>query len=180
MVLKLERGLYGTKQAPRVWNTDFTKYCQEYGLLQSVHDHCLFFKQDLWVTVYVDDICIFSPSQDAVKAFIAFLESRYKIRDLGELRYILGIEVERDRKNGTMHLGQQKYIRDCIRRFGLPEETKGRDVPIQPNLTYAVGDSPYVSSERAEQYRSLIGSLMYLMTKTRPDIAYAVSILSRF
>jgi hypothetical protein len=132
--------------------------------------------------VYVDDMLIFSRLIAMIDKFKGKISNKFKSKDLGQLRFILGIKVEYGSEN-TIFLSQKHYIEKIIKQFNF-ENSKDSNIPIQPNhnLTSKLENKKDNLREQVDQnkYRKLIGSLIYLMTSTRPDICYAVGILSRF
>ncbi|GJT57055.1 ribonuclease H-like domain-containing protein [Tanacetum coccineum] len=120
-VCKLNKALYGLKQAPRQWNAKLTIVLAEYGYVQSKFDYSLYIKHtdDVFVAllVYVDDFIITGNSLDEIEKFKLFLKSKFLIKDLGVMKYFLGIEVL-DNSNGIC-MTQRKYCLELIHEFGL-------------------------------------------------------------
>ncbi len=114
--------------------------------------------------------------------FKEMISRKFKCKDLGELKFILGIRVER-RRDGALLLNQNQYIDELIKKFNQ-ENSKSSNIPIQPNnnLTSKLENEKESLRELVDpnMYRQVIGSLIYLMTSTRPDISYSVGLLSRF
>ncbi|XP_075098999.1 uncharacterized protein LOC142175892 [Nicotiana tabacum] len=166
LVCKLLKSLYGLKQASRQWNIKLTTILQTFGFSQSYLDYSLFIKQASGKLVTKDD-----------------LQSSFKIKDLGELKFFLGIEFTRSDKRILMH--QRKYALELISDLGLAG-SKHVHSPIEQNLKLtttefddhiaSTGDS--VLSDPGP-YQRLLGKLLYL-TITRPDISFAVQCLSQF
>ena len=90
--LKLNKALYGLKQAPRAWNKKLVNTLKELGLKQCITDTCIFFKKDLLVAVYVDDLVI-TGKKNFIVDYVNLISEKYKIRDLGKLSYILELEL---------------------------------------------------------------------------------------
>lgn len=124
--------------------------------------------------VYVDDLVITGANSNNIKKFKAQMAKVFKMSDLGLLTYYLGIEVNQEEDGIT--LSQGSYARKILEKGGMLE-CNPVQVPMQAKLKLSSkGDSPYVD---ATEYRSLIGSLRYLVN-TRPDLAFAVGYVSRF
>ena len=125
---------------------------------------------------------IIGSDENKIKEFISLLNSKFKTKDLGPLVCILGLQIEY-LNNDTVRIHQKNYIEKMIKTFKL-QDTKNTDIPLQPNqkLTKELlnEDDQLRSLIDSEKYRKAIGSLIYLMVSTRPDISYTVSILSRF
>ncbi|GJS13629.1 ribonuclease H-like domain-containing protein [Tanacetum coccineum] len=180
-VCRLKKSLYGLKQAPRQWNAKLTSTLVENGFSQSKSDYSLYTKSDkgvfLALLVYVDDIIITGNSVSEIEKFKVFLKSKFLIKDLGKLKYFLGIQVI-DTKKGIC-LNQRKYVLDLLSEYGMlaciPAKT-----PLMSKLI--------ISNEASEKdhvldnitdYQKLMGKLIYL-TNARPDISYVVHCLSQF
>ena len=186
---QLLSAIYGLKQASRKFYFTLQRYLLSIGFKPSVSDQCLFHKttsngSPIWIAVFVDDLVISSPSVDAISSFKTDMHSRFNMKDIGPLKTILGIEVTRNSRAGTLTLTQHIYILDLIKRFGLQSNRCKHNLPMRPNLKLSIADCPTTQDERddadTKPYRELIGSLMYLMISTRPDIACALIELSRF
>jgi hypothetical protein len=177
-VCKLKKSLYGLKQASRNWYHKFTCSLIEIGFKQTPADHSLFiFKEGktfVAALIYVDDVVLVGNDLSKIQATKDFLNKRFSIKDLGPLKYFLGIEVART--NEGMVLSQRKYTLDILEDVGMTG-CRPSSFPMEQNLKLDMCDKePRVD---ANQYRRLIGRLLYLQA-TRPDIAYAVNILSQF
>ncbi len=181
-VLKLNKALYGLKQAPRSWNKKLVQTFQDFGLEQLQTDNCIFYKDNLLISVYVDDMLIISRFENEINNFKTNLQMKFKSKDLGQLKFILGIKVHYT-KNGSIILNQKQYIDKIIKKFNL-EHSKSTSIPIQQNhnLTNKFESENETLRELIDPniYRQVIGSLIYLMTSTRPDISYSIGLLSRF
>jgi hypothetical protein len=181
-VCKLLRGLYGLKQSPRIWNKNIHKFLTEIGCTQSKADPCIYIKMSddgiVIIAVYVDDLLIASSNPNERKQIQQQLMEKYKMKDLGELKWILGMRVTRDPKTRDIKLDQEQYINTILKRFNM-DTCKPTSTPAQPGLKLekeGVGDP----SAAAAPYMSAVGSLLYASTGTRPDITYAVGAVSRY
>ncbi|KAJ9173839.1 hypothetical protein P3X46_016935, partial [Hevea brasiliensis] len=126
------------------------------------------------LVVYVDDIVITGSDSAGISSLKTFLQTQFQTKDLGLLKYFLGIEVMRSKKG--IFLSQRKYVLDLLTETGKLG-AKPCSAPMTPTLQLLAGDSE--EFEDPERYRRLVGKLNYL-TVTRPDIAYAVSVVSQF
>lgn len=177
-VCKLRKSLYGLRQASRNWYHKFTQAILDAGFRQSRADHSLFiFKQGhvyVAVLIYVDDVILAGNNEVKIQELKIYLDRKFSIKDLGPLKYFLGIEVARS-ADGIV-LSQRKYTLDILKDCGM-EGCRTSLFPMEQNARYDLDEnSPVVD---AMQYRRLIGKLLYL-TVTRPDIQYAVNVLSQF
>ncbi|XP_074363351.1 uncharacterized protein LOC141703860 [Apium graveolens] len=179
-VCKLRKSLYGLKQAPRCWYLKLSTALQSYGFKQSQSDNSLFtFTSNsifMAVLIYVDDILVTGSSTEHINAMKAFLKTKFKIKDLGPLRYFLGIEVARSTTG--FYLNQRKYALDLIKETGL-SRAKPSVIPIEQNHKLIDNSFVFLSDTDTVMYRRLVGRLIYL-TITRPDLSYAVHVLSQF
>jgi len=181
-VVLLQKALYGLKQAPRLWNDNLNRYLKSLGFTVCRFDSALYLKHEngslvAAVAVYVDDLTICTKDMAWMTEFKAQMVARYAMEDLGELQYLLGIEVQRNRAKQILTLSQGKYIDDICARF---HQTEGRtyQTPLDPNVDLRLSSTDkYVDTK---EYQSITGSLMYLMLGTRPDLAFAVSKLCQF
>ncbi|RVX16304.1 Retrovirus-related Pol polyprotein from transposon RE1 [Vitis vinifera] len=174
----LKKALYGLKQSPRTWFGKFSKEIQAFGMNKSKKDHSVFYKKSaasiILLVVYVDDIVITGNDHAGIYDLKAFMHSKFHTKDLGELKYFLGIEVSRSKKG--MFLSQRKYVLDLLEEIGKIE-AKPCTTPMVPNVQLMPDDGdPFYNHEK---YRRVVRKLNYL-TVTRPNIAYAVSVVSQF
>jgi hypothetical protein len=136
---------------------------------------------ELIIAVYVDDLLIIGKTREVVKEFKRRLGQRVSMKESGddEARDYLGIEISRNREKGTLRLSQEAYFKGVLKRYGL-ERLNGINAPIREGLKFYVDDADYVDDSEKNLYQSKVGSLTYGMQGTRPDIAYAISLFSRF
>ena len=178
MVCKLKKALYGLKQSPRAWFGRFTKSMKNFGYKQSNSDHTLFLKHRKGkitaLIIYVDDMVVKGDDHDEIDCLQQHLTSEFEMKQLGDLKYFLGIEVARS-KHGIF-LSQRKYILDLLtetRMLGC----KPVDTPIEQN--HKLFHCLDATSTDKGRYQRLVGKLIYL-SHTRPDITYAVCVVSQF
>ena len=180
-VWKLHKALYGLKQSPRCWNTLLHDYLISEGFTRLVSDYGTYRrgkgKNLTLVTVYVDDLLIMNRNLHVVNGIKTNLARRFEMVDFGEAQSILGITIVRDREKGTLSLHQQEYIDTMLNTF-QQQDASSKVTPLEPGVRLQKGQ-PKETTE-TYPYRALIGSLMHVMVCTRPDIAAAVGILSRF
>jgi hypothetical protein len=188
-VAKLLRGLYGLRQAPRLWQQKFKKGMIELGLHPLLTDDSVYIKtwpipgsggqKDLIIVVtHVDDMLVCGPNPTLIAEFKKQLSKIFQMNDLGPVTYFLGVRIIRDRKNRTIQLIQDAYIRKIIGRYKL-EDSKPTSTPMQQGIQLAP-NTEQASKADIEEYQSKMGSITYLAIQTRTDIAFACSVLSRF
>jgi hypothetical protein len=179
-VLKLCKSLYGLKQAPRQWYFKLRAFLEENRWRVSNFDPSVFIKDDenLIMEVYVDDINIFGQQEDHIIAMKRQLASRFNMTDLGLCAYYLGMHVHQE-ANGDVHLHQESYIQQILNRYGL-QDIHPRKTPMRTNPKLTKNDGPSKALDFQRRYQSKVGALNYAMVVTRPDIAEAVGVVSRF
>ncbi|CAM8920281.1 unnamed protein product [Rhodiola kirilowii] len=178
-VRKLIKSLYGMKQAPKQWHQKFDDVILSSGFRLNQADKCVYSKFDnsgngVIICLYVDDMLIFGTDQKQVDLTKDFLSSSFAVKDMGEADVILGIRIKRENKG--LALSQSHYVEKVLKKFDClncsPVSTPmDPSVKLLPNMGEAVSQL---------EYSQVIGCLMYAMTSTRPDIAYAVGKLSRY
>ena len=186
-VKHLKKSLYGLKQAGRKWYDMLKRTLADLGFSVSTADpgvfHAHINNHRIIIAVHVDDCAITSSSGELMQDFKRRINEHHSITDLGPIHWLLGIKVTRDRETRTISLSQQSYIDTIIRRFNL-HEAKAIPTPIVPGISYSSKGGPADKTEAARMdktpYRQAIGSLMYVAVTTRPDISFAVSMLSQF
>ena len=123
MVWQLKKALYGLKQASQEWYKKLSKELSLLGFTQIQSDHCVFYKKvnghHLIILVYVNNNLIISSSTDLVIQTKKDLSSCFKMMDLGEIHWILNMEVIQDQKNRTISLCQSQYIKNILERHGM-------------------------------------------------------------
>lgn len=183
-VCKLNKALYGLKQSSQVWNAKLDEVLREFGLQRSRVDTCLYWMLDgekmLFVTIYVDDLLIFTNDQRLKKRLKDFLMQRFKMMDLSEATHCLGIRIQRNRREGKLSLDQQAYIEEIVRCFGM---TNANPVaPADPSGRLVKSMAPKTEREKMEMrdvpYKEAVGCLSFVAQTTRPDIAFAVNAVS--
>lgn len=186
-VCLLRKALYGLKQSGRQWYDKLDRRLRELQLKPLDTDPCVYMHKEedklTLIAIYVDDLILASNDERKTLELKEELSKCFKMKDLGQLRYCLGIEFEQNEKENTICLSQRKYIQDLLERFNM-EDCKPAATPVNMGLKLSKDMQPKTEEERRKMegipYRRLVGSLMYAATSTRPDIAYIVSALSQF
>ena len=188
-VMRLMKSIYGMCQASRVWNQTFHNAVSEWGFECLQCEWCVYRRTSPTGTVifvvHVGDIISATSSSEENDSFCDLLRTKWDISELGEPKYALGIAILRDRHNRTISLSQTSKIDQLVEEFGQ-KDSHPVDTPMVVGLQLRRPDKNKPASaevtEWAERtpYRSLVGSLMYISTATRPDISYAVGRLSSF
>lgn len=177
LVCKLHKAIYGLKQAPRAWFAKLSQTLVSLSFHSTKSDCSPFLKKTsaFIILVYVDDILLTSNSHGAIDSLIRTLNASFPLKDLGNLSFFLGIQVQRSNRGG-IHLSQTKYIHELLQKDNMVT-AKPMSTPMVtgPKLTADGGDP----SEDPFLYRSIVGGLQYV-TLTRPNISYAVNKVCQF
>ena len=180
LVCKLNKSIYGLKQSAARWHSTLISFMSSQGLVQSVMDPCIFVRKTkfttLLVLIWVDDLIVSGSDLNVVNSFKVKFGSTFKIKDLGVLHWFLGIQFKISKY--VISMNQSQYIHNILVRFN-ELDSKPRSLPCDPGVyELLAGKSEFL--ENPTSYRELVGSLIYLMTGTRPDISFIVTLLSRF
>ena len=179
-VCRLNKSIYGLKQSAAMWHSTLITFMNSQNLEQSVMDPCVFIRKSksntLILLIWVDDCIIFASSLRIMNEFKRNFGQTFKIKDLGSLTWFLGIQfkIEKD----VIRMNQKLYTQNIIKRFNEQNSTP-RTLPCDPNI-YEILEAKSDKLGSPTTYREIVGSLIYLMTCTRPDIAFIVTLLSRY
>lgn len=181
-VCKLNRAIYGLKQAGRTWNEKLTRKLLSFGLRKCRMDPYIFYATglNLLIAIYLDDFLIFYRSESDLKGIQEQLCEAFRMKDIGEAKGCIGIRIRQNKK--PIELDQSVYIEEILKRFGMTD-CKPSCTPSDTNnklsVSMATENSDFEELKRIP-YQEAVGSLLYLAQGTRPDIAFAVNDISRF
>ena len=181
LVCKLKRSIYGLKQSSRCWNEALDKHLKKMGFRQSNNDPCIYILQSggetFIIAVYVDDIILAGNTSESIQTFIKGIADKFEVSDMGRLHHFVGIKISYF-ESGKMWMGQPTYVRKVLQKFQM-DKSKPVSTPVESGakLVKATDGDDLIDQEL---YQSAVGSLLYLSTKTRPDITYAVGAAARF
>lgn len=184
-VCLIKRSLYGLRQSPRQWNTRFDEFISSHGYTRSEYDICVYFKEYeedsyIYLLLYVDDILIVSKSKDQVAELKRLLGSEFEMKDLGEAKKILGMEITRDRVKGILTISQEDYVMRLLGNFNM-DKCKSVSTPLGAHFRLSSATEKEIKKESSYMkdvpYQSAVGSLMYSMVGTRPDLANAIGVV---
>ncbi|KAD3338048.1 hypothetical protein E3N88_33569 [Mikania micrantha] len=187
-VCLLKKSLYGLKQSPRQWYRRFDEYMVKNGFSRSMFDNCVYIMEYssgrfVYLLLYVDDMLIACEDKRQIQIVKGVLMREFDMKELGSAKKILGMEIQRDRNKKLLYLSQSSYIRKVLKNYSM-ENCKPVMTPMAQHFKLSKSDCPVTVEEIEEMqnvpYSNAVGSLMYLMVCTRPDIGYAVSLVSRF
>ena len=179
-VCRLNKSLYGLKQSPRVWYQILQQFLATKGYHRTNADHSVFYNRDngTILAAYVDDLLLIGPNLDHIIELKKMLSDEFLMTDLGPVAHYLGVQVSRDRYNRTLTMTQTPYLIKVLGDHGMLD-CNSIKTPVETGINL-VPSTIQATADDTKAYQSAIGSLMYAMTATRPDIAFAVSVLSRF
>ncbi|KAM0730296.1 Retrovirus-related Pol polyprotein from transposon TNT 1-94 [Formica fusca] len=172
-VFKLKKALYGLKQAPLKWNIRFTTFLKRKGFKSLESEQCLFTKNnsELILGIYVDDGILMGKNQQEMKQIIKELKSEFKMTVENKPKTFVGFEIIKEERD--IKLLQADYITKILKQYNMNNAK-----PVKIPLLKGEGNETELKNKNYP-YREVVGSLLYLSTKTRPDIAYGVNFCSR-
>nr|GEU41869.1 hypothetical protein [Tanacetum cinerariifolium] len=185
--MDLKRSIYGIKQASRQWIKRFDDEIKKFGFTQNRDEPYVYLKPSgsniTFLILYVDVILIMGNKIPMLQDVKFFLGKCFAMKDLGEATYILGIKIYRDRSQRLICLCQSAYIEKILKRYHM-ENSKRGIIPMQDKLKLSKSQGALTPTELKRMqnvtYASTVGSIMYAMRCTRPDVALAQNITSRF
>ena len=184
-VCKLQRSIYGLKQASRSWNIHFNKTIEKFEFVKCEEEPCVYKKVSgsaiIFLVLYVDDILLIGNDIPTLQGTKIWLSEQFSMKDLGEAVYILGIKIYRDRSKRLLELSQSMYIDTILKRYNMDNSKRGY-LPVGVGITLSGENCPTTPEERERMskvpYASAVGAIMYTMTCTRPDVAYPLGVTS--
>ena len=184
LVCKLRKSLYGLKQSPRCWNKAFTEFMKSVEFKQSSADPCIYVRETgtlctlCIVAVYVDDLIIATKTDEEMQQVKQLLQSQFKMKDMGELHYCLGISIKQDKAGKTLEMHQKQYLLKMLEKYNL-QDAKPVSTPADSNVRLRKDDNVSKAVDSV-MYQSIVRSLLYAAVATRPDISQAVGVVSKF
>lgn len=188
MVCKLKKSLYGLKQAPRQWYKKFDSFMRNHKFKRTASDHCAYVQRFpngnfIILLLYVDDMLVVGQDANMIRKLKEDLSKFFDMKDLGPAKQILGMKIVRDRTTRRLWLSQQGYIERVLKRFNM-DDAKPVSIPLAGHFKLDKKMCPSTDKEKKDMeevpYSSAVGSLMYALVCTRPDIAHAVGVVSRY
>jgi hypothetical protein len=184
LICKLKRSIYGLRQAPRAWNKRLAQDLRFAGYNPLINVESVFRSivhgVVMYLIIYVDDILVLTESMKEMLTVKKQLSKMYAVKDLGEAEYFLGVKIERE--SSTVKLAQASYVKSVLDRFGMLE-CRPAQTPMSDPVSLVIKQprtKAEVSQMKSVPFREAIGSVLYLAVRTRPEIAVAVSILSKY
>lgn len=179
-VCRLRKGIYGLKQAARIWNEKFDTVAKQFGFKKSDSDECLyvFFRGDDYalLTIYVDDIIVAAKRNQFSKSFLIFFNRHMKLEEKGQATWILGWHIQWEHDGSGLSISQSRHIKDAAEKFGIGGLYRTVSRPMEASAVTVLDNT----EERKDvPYSSIIGSLLWIVN-SRPDVAFSVGFLGRF
>lgn len=185
MVCKLLKALYGLKQSPHLWYERLADFLlQRLGLIRINADYSIFVTKagldSPVINTFVDDIKIIAPKNSGIiRGVKAELNSAFLIVDMGPISFYLGFKIKRDREKQTIKLSQPAYIDKVLSKFHL-NKAHAVNTPMKETALLEPKTEGEAFPSEKERYQGRTGLLMFSMVETRPDIAFAIFVASRF
>lgn len=180
VVCKLNKSLYGLKQSSRNWNLTFNNFIKSFGFIQNRADSCVYkckYKDTFTLLlIYVDDGLILSDSEEIMDEILHYLKGTFEIT-IHKPSCFVGIEIIHE-EDGSIFIHQSNYIKRMVKRFNL-ENAKPNSTPADPHTNLTLNTESESLTGKVP-YREAVGCLMFTAVVSRPDIMYAVGIVSRF
>ena len=173
-VARLFKCIYGLKQSAHEWYELLTAHLRKHGFITSHFDPCIFIhtSETTFISIYVDDISIFAPPSAFRQKVKDALKSDFDCKDLGDVRYILGLEV--NYTDQGIELSECGYIEKVLLKYGMID-CHPVSIPLDPNTPLRKAE-PGTEVDNINECQSMIGSLMYAVIGTRPDLAYTITV----
>ena len=180
LVCRLRKSIYRLKHTLRVWNQKIQHFLKSIGFDQLYLDPYVYINKtmDIIIALWVDDLIIFDKDLGSIEDLKAQLNKEYEMKDLGELKYFLSIQVHRNREWKIIHIGQSGYNRTILERYGM-ENSKPASTPLSSGTRLTKVTVTETLTDPKE-YQSMIGSPMYAMLATKLDLAQSIQQISQF
>ncbi|GJX89824.1 retrotransposon protein, putative, ty1-copia subclass [Tanacetum coccineum] len=186
-VCKLQRSIYGLKQASRSWNKRFDEEIKRFGFSQNLDEPCVYQKASgsnvTFLILYVDDIIIMGNHIPSLQSVKNYLGKCFSMKDLREAAFILGIKIYRDRSKRLIGIGQNDYMDKILKIYKMDNSKRGH-IPMQERLDLNKSQGAQTPKEvnrmKNVPYASAVGSIMYAVRCTRHDVVFAQNMTSRF
>ncbi|GJX43259.1 retrotransposon protein, putative, ty1-copia subclass [Tanacetum coccineum] len=178
-VCKIQRSIFGLKQASKSWNKRFDEEIKRYGFTQYPDKPCVYKRASgsivVFLILYVDDILLMGNNIPMLQDVKSWLGICFTMKELGETAYILGIKIYQDRSRWLIGLSQYAYIDKILKRFKMYASKRGT-IPLQPNVDLSKTQGPSTPEEvmrmKGIPYALVVGSIMYAVRCTRLDVAW--------
>lgn len=177
----LNKSIYGLKQAARCWNDRFNDFIKKFDFKQSESDKCVYFGdfegRKIYLALYVDDGLVLVDCTIVIDHFFTELRNTFEVTE-SDVNSFVGIEIKRNRIERMIYIHQSSYVKRLLKRFNLCE-AKSVSVPCDPHVILKTPQNEWEKTDKIP-YREAVGCLLFLAMISRPDISYAVGLVSRF
>jgi hypothetical protein len=181
LVCKLHKSLYGLKQSSKAWNQKLDVFLKSIEFVRSDADFSVYVTQvgdvKFFIIVYVNDLILVCNNKDKLLQVKEKLSQKFEMKDLGDLHFFLGMEVERDHAQRLLYINQIGYLKEILKCFCM-EDCKAMGVPLDPKTKLKKNVNKDDETVKVP-YQQAMGSLMYAMLCTRLDLAYPISVVSQ-
>ena len=170
LVCKLKTSIYGLRQLPRCWNVALDDHLCDIGFTQSTSDPCIYTSEggSVLLAVYVDDVLLAAKSEQRVSDVKQAISNRFAVKDMGELKYFLGVAVDQETNPDCIWIGQPAYTQRVLDKFGM-DQAKPVSTPVDASAKLVKTSEDEETIDQVK-YQSAVGSLLYLSMWIRPDI----------
>nr|GEW08505.1 retrotransposon protein, putative, Ty1-copia subclass [Tanacetum cinerariifolium] len=186
-VCKLQKSIYGLKQASKSLNKRSDEEIKKFGFTQNLDEPCVYQKASgsnvTFLILYVDDIIIMGNHILSLQSVKTYLGKCFAMKDLGDATFILRIKIYRDRSRRLIGLCQSAYMDKILKRYRMDNSKRGyilMQERLDLNKTQGASTLEVVKRMQNVPYASAVGSIMYAVRCTRPDVAFAQNITSHF
>lgn len=181
-VCRILKGLYGLKQSARGWNKTFSDFLKEYALIQSSADPCIFYSTQvprLILALWVDDGLVVCSDKSLLNKMISHLKTKFEVT-VGDVDVYVGLHITRDLTHNRLFVDQQRFTETLLTKYGF-HDVNTVSTPSDPHV-HLSSPSPDDCDTPIPHfpYQEIVGSLLYLATHSRPDIAQAVSVVAQY
>jgi hypothetical protein len=186
-ICKLQKSIYGLKQASRNWNLCFDEVVKGFGFVKNIEEPCVYKKVSgstvVFLVLYVDDILLIENDIPMMEVVKSSLRKSFSMKNLGEAAYILGIKIYRDMSKRLIGLSQDAYINKILNWFNMQDSKKGL-LPMSHGITLSKNQCPLEPDEKERMrvipYASAFGFIMFAMLCTHLDVSYALCATSKY
>lgn len=181
-VCKLEKALYGLKQSPRLWQDKLSKALKSLGFEKLRANNCVYRNSDtnFIIVTYIDDFLIIRPKGKTLERLKADLQTQFNMEDIGKASYFVGVQITCDQENKTIYLCQDAFVQKILDKYKMVN-CHSIETPMDAGTKiWLVPNTGQATAVKISLYQSIVGSLNYLSTHTRPDISFTISALSRY
>ena len=174
-VCKLVKSLYGLRQSPKCFNDFVDRKLSDLNFKRSMIDPCLYFDGDIFILIWVDDFLLFSKSASEIEKLKRRLKFFFDLKDFKSKSKITFLGLEIEKKESEIKISQKMLIDKILKHFRMTD-CKVQKLPVQPRIVLSRVDG----CDKRFPFRELVGSIMYIMLGTRPDLCFAISFFGRF